>query len=136
MILIVSHTHHPFAYDIEYRAVAVHDYRFSNNKSINWKCQIFEKPFSGSSDGNSVMNSLGNKVAIKVTQLSSAQDGSEEQNVNVTTNQMYLMFQVNDYNVPPPNYNTEDLGSRAWAPCLLHYHFRHPSIFNIRASCI
>ncbi|QHS76147.1 Hms1p [Saccharomyces paradoxus] len=72
----------------------------------------FQKPFSGSSDGNPVMNDLGNKVAIKVFDCRSAQDGNEEQNVNVTTNQMYLMFQSNNYNVPPPNYHADDLGSQ------------------------
>ena len=72
----------------------------------------FQKPFSGSSDTSSVMNDLGNKVAIKVFDCRSAQDGSEEQNVNVTTNQMYLMFQSNNYNALPPNYNANDLGSQ------------------------
>lgn len=92
----------------------------------------FQKPFSGSSDGNSVMNDLGNKVAIKVFDCRSAQDGSEEQNVNVTTNQMYLMFQSNNYNVPPPNYNTEDLGSQGppthayYAPFQHPIHLQHP----------
>ncbi|CAI4051284.1 Hms1p SKDI_15G1870 [Saccharomyces kudriavzevii IFO 1802] len=92
----------------------------------------FQNSFSGRSETDSVMNDLSNKVAIKVFDCRSAQDGNEEQGVNVTTNQTYLMFQSNNFNVPQPAYNSNSLGSQGpstqayYAPFQAPVHLQPP----------
>ncbi|EJS41746.1 hms1p [Saccharomyces arboricola H-6] len=86
----------------------------------------FQKSFPGPSESDSVMNDLSNKVAIKVFDCRSAQDGNEEQGVNITTNQTFLMFQGNNYNVPPPNYNADGLGSQVPATQAYYAPFQAP----------
>ncbi|CAI4063934.1 hypothetical protein N7582_002538 [Saccharomyces uvarum] len=92
----------------------------------------FQNSFSGSLDADTVMDDLSDKVAVKVFDCRTAQETNEEQAVNVSTNQMYMMFQSNNYSVPPQNYNANSLGSQVpitqayYAPFQAPVHLQHP----------